>query len=287
MTDQSVRKSELTFACPCGCGKAYRLRRTGGVVRQFAEGPGGGGTQDPLKHPHRPSGSREGGQFAPTGSRGNSGAPAEKPPALGKPATMLAEPDKSKFVGQTVGKAEHVRATQIEQGVAKHVGGKWLEDNEPLDVRVQGQGGAQHAIEVKSLLKGSKQSITVHDDALARKVDYAAANPGVVYHTVAVDDRAKYEGGAHAENYSGNTTYYKRGSGRYSLSQMHPVSGPAELKALVAAPDSKLPAAARGSLPSDGEAEALKARAVKAHASRLTKDRARKARIKVAKAQGE
>jgi hypothetical protein len=146
-------------------------------------------------------------------------------------------------------------------------------------VRAVGPGGAEHAIEVKSLLKGGKKSISVHDDALVRKVDYAAAHPGSTYHTVAVDERATYEGGAHAADYSGHRIYYRRGSGAYSLSQMHAVTDAAELRRLVAAPDAALPAKARGALPAGPSAE-------KAHASRLAKDRARKARLKAATAAG-
>jgi hypothetical protein len=223
-------------------------------------------------HAHRPAGSPEGGEFAPTGGGGA--------------AVLGPEADKAKFVGQKVGKAEHVHAAGVEQEVARAVKGKWLEDNEPLDVRAVGPGGAEHAIEVKSLLKGGKKSISVHDDALVRKVDYAAAHPGSTYHTVAVDERATYEGGAHAADYSGHRIYYRRGSGAYSLSQMHAVTDAAELRRLVAAPDAALPAKARGALPAGPAVAKLRASAEKAHASRLAKDRARKARLKAATAAG-
>ena len=49
--------------------------------------------------------------------------------------------------------------------------------------------GKTHDIEVKSLLKGGKQSLSVHEDALLRKVEHIQANPGNVFHTVAVDRR--------------------------------------------------------------------------------------------------
>jgi hypothetical protein len=215
--------------------------------------------------------SPDGGEFAPKG---------------GGAAVLGPEADKAKFVGQKVGKAEHVHAAGVEQEVARAVKGKWLEDNEPLDVRAVGPGGAEHAIEVKSLLKGGKKSISVHDDALVRKVDYAAAHPGSTYHTVAVDERATYEGGAHAADYSGHRIYYRRGSGAYSLSQMHAVTDAAELRRLVAAPDAALPAKARGALPAGPAVAKLRASAEKAHASRLAKDRARKARLKAATAAG-
>jgi hypothetical protein len=198
----------------------------------------------------------------------------------GAAAGSTAAPTANKFAGAAVGKAEHVHAALVEHEVAEHLGGTQLEDNEPLDVRAPRAGGGEHAVEVKSLLKGGKQELSVHPDALLRKVDYARATPGAVYHTVAVDERATYGGGAFKENYSGNRLYYKRGSGRYSLSQMHPVKDAGELKALVAAKDAELPAAARGGLPKGEAAVKLRAAATKAHAARLAKDRARKARLK-------
>lgn len=191
--------------------------------------------------------------------------------------------EKAKFVGQAVGKAEHVQSAIVEHEVAGHLGGDQLEDHEPLDVRVNA-GGVEHAVEVKSLLKGGKQNISVHEDALLRKVEYQKAHPGSVYHTVAVDERATYGGGGFKDNYSGNRLYYKRGSGRYALSQMHPVADAAELRTLIETSDAKLPAAARGRLPKGAEVAKLRAAAAKAHTARLAKDRARKARLKAAKA---
>ncbi len=108
-----------------------------------------------------------------------------------------------------------------------------------------------------------------------------AKHPGSVYHTIAVDERATYQGGAFAEKYSGNRVYYKRGSGRYSLSKMHPCKDMAEAHKLMRADDEDLPDAARGSLPTaKGEIKALRERAERAHTARLAKDRDRKARLK-------
>lgn len=187
----------------------------------------------------------------------------------------------SKFVGATVGKAEHVRSEEIEDRVATALGGDRLDDNEPLDVRVR-VGKKQHAVEVKSLLKGGKQVISVHPDALVRKMDFVEKNPGTQFHTVVVDDRDAYAGGEFAGNFSGHGLYYKRGSGRYSLSKMHRVKDDAELRKLIAAPDDKLPEAARGALPTGREAAKVREQAKAAHASRQKKDKARKARLKAA-----
>lgn len=199
------------------------------------------------------------------------------------PDASRVEEDRSKFIGQKVGKAEHVHSSNVEKQVAAALKGTWEEDNAAYDVS-RGKDG----FEVKSLLKGSKQSISVHEDALLRKVEWQGAEQGRTFHTVAVDERGTYEGGAYKDNYSGHRMYYKRGSGRYSLSQMHPVSSVAELNRLSRLPDSQLPEKARGSLPKGKEVAALRIAAEKAHASRLLKDRKRKARLKAeAKAEAE
>ena len=191
--------------------------------------------------------------------------------------------DKSKFIGEKVGKAEHVRSGEVEAMVAKGVGGKVasLEGGvyAPRDV----QAGS-HALEVKSLLKGSKTSISVHDDALLRKVDWMAANHGATYHTVVWDDRGTYEGGNHKDKFSGHQLYYRRGNGRWSLSSMHKVKDMDELKRLIHSDEASLPDKAKGSLPTDPAViGALRTKAAKAHAARLSKDRARKQRLKAAR----
>jgi phage portal protein BeeE len=198
-------------------------------------------------------------------------------PSSGGGSKMQPAQDKSKYVGQVVGKAEHVHSSKVEKVIAKAVQGEWEEDNAFYDVKTR---DGKHFLEVKSMLKGGKKSISVHEDALLRKVKGMAENPGANYHTVVVDERATYQSGAYKENYSGNRLYYRRGSGRYSLSSMQPVKSTAELRQLMDLPDDQLPEKARGRLPSGPEVERLQAAAEKAHASRLAKDRARKARLK-------
>lgn len=188
---------------------------------------------------------------------------------------------KEKFVGQIVSKREHVRAGEIEHEVADGIGAKVvsLEDGvyTPRDATYRG-----HQLEIKSLLKGSKQAISVHPDALYRKVMFMQDNPTARgYHTIVVDDRNDYEGGAHSENYSGHRLYYKRGSGRYSLASMHRVRYMAELRRLILTDDADLPEKAYGTLPSSRtEIETLREKAERAHESRLAKDRARKQRMR-------
>jgi hypothetical protein len=64
-----------------------------------------------------------------------------------------------------------------------------------------------------------------------------------------VDDRNVYDGGKYADQYSGHRIYYKRGSGKYSLGNMHQVNSMEELETLINTPTAKLPKKARGSLP--------------------------------------
>lgn len=239
-------------------------------------------------HPCKPGGDKVSGKGSSRKATPTAGKPAKTSspgannketlkPAKPTPAKPTAPPaDRSKFVGAKVGKDEHVHSGNVEREVAGYVGGEWQEDNEPVDVLA-----GNHGFEVKSLLKGKKQGISVHEDALLRKVDWKAADPSRAFHTVVADERDRYGGGEFAANYSGHRLYYKRGSGRYVLSKMHRVKDAEELARLVTMGDDELPEAARGSLPSDpAEIARLRAAAEKAHASRLAKDRARKSRLK-------
>lgn len=196
---------------------------------------------------------------------------------------------KAKFVGQRVGAAEHKAADQVSNSLAKSLGGKVEEqtggpgqrDKKPYDVRVKRKGGEGfHDIEVKSMLKGSKTSISVHDDALLRKVDHQKQNPSNLFHTVVVDKRKSYDGGAHADKYSGHEIYYKRGSGAYALSKMYKVKNSAELKKLLDMDMKDLPKEARGKLPPPPPPAKLRASADKASEARKARDQARKLRMR-------
>lgn len=185
--------------------------------------------------------------------------------------------------GGTVSKAEHVFAKGVEQRISRKLSAKWLSDNEPVDAALIAEG-KEHGIEIKSLPKGSKQAITMHDDARLRKVEYAAENPNREVHTVAYDGRNEYAGGKFRANYSGHTLYYRRGAGAYSLNSMHKVKDFEELSQLIKTPYDQLPEKAKGRLPTGDAVAKLRDAAERAHASRLRKDRALKQRKK---SQGE
>jgi hypothetical protein len=248
---------------------------------------------DAQGHEHRPAGSSEGGQFAPKGiglADGGKTAPKspereKSPPAKPQTRQPAAQPDadKSKFVGEKVGKPEHVHADRVEAEVAAAVQGTVAARVKGKQIAYDVVVGDKAVLEVKSMLKGSKTAISVHDDAMLRKVNFVQAHPDKSFHTIVVDERATYGNGAYADKYSGNRLYYRRGSGRFALTQMHPVKDAAELKRLIAMPDDQLPEAARGHLPPPPPVAELKAKAERAHTARLAKDRARKVKMKAEK----
>lgn len=175
-----------------------------------------------------------------------------------------------KFVGEIVGKQEHEHAASTERTIARAIGGKWEEDNKPWDVQK-----GKDAIEVKTFLKGKKQVISMHPDAVVRKADHAAST-GSVYHTVAMDERETYDNGSHKDNFSGHRIYYKRGAGRYSLKQMYRVKDLAELHRLIAMKDDELPEQARGDLPSGKRLKELRQLAQHTHQYRIEQNRKRR-----------
>lgn len=191
----------------------------------------------------------------------------------------------SKFTGKLVGTRQQEHSAKMTEMVARMVGGKTEKqvhmpgqqlDKKPFDVRAR-KAGVTHDVEVKTLMEGQKQSLSVHDDALLRKVRHVEANPSNVFHTVAVDERATWDGGAHSDNYSGHRIYYKRGSDRYALSKMHRVSSAAELNRLLRMSDDELPEKAKGGVALGRDMEKLAVQAQKAGEARAVKDKRRKA----------
>jgi hypothetical protein len=171
-------------------------------------------------------------------------------------------------------------ADDQERDVARGVGGVRLDDYEPHDVIApKGRGKGDHAIEVKSLIYGKKEQLSVHENALLRKVEDVGANPDRTYHTIVLDKRNVAEGGAHEGNYSGHDLYYRRASGPYTVATMHKVKDMAELRQLLDAPNESLPAAARGEFPAGHRLKELRARAAKEKAYNDARSKERKARL--------
>lgn len=186
--------------------------------------------------------------------------------------------------GKVVGAKEHAYATAREREIARALKVEHIGDHQPSDVSGK-IGDRIHNLEVKTLLKGNKQALTMHPDARLRKVEHYRANPNEGFHTVVIDARAKYQGGAFASHYSGHDIYYRRGADAYSLGRMHKVKDMDELKRLIRMKDDELPEAARGSLNLDEATYAkLQSQAEHASAARKARDKKRKQLIREARA---
>lgn len=106
-------------------------------------------------------------------------------------------------------KASHVTATREmqraaiknERDLAKRIKAKHLPDNEPFDVRT-----TAHAFEVKTILVGKHDKITMRKECRERKIDFASKNK-LKMHTVVFDNRS-------------DVVYYSKGVGSFRLGSM-------------------------------------------------------------------
>lgn len=137
---------------------------------------------------HIPSG-EHGGEFAP-GSGNSSAAKRERALATHIPQT----------------KQVRAAANRAERDVAKIIGGRDLPDHEPFDVIKN-----RNAVEVKAILAGKNDKITMHPESLARKIAWAKKNK-MNSHTVIID----YRDGA-------PKYYHRKGLGSFRLSAMNQV----------------------------------------------------------------
>jgi hypothetical protein len=173
---------------------------------------------------------------------------------------------------------EHRRgvADRAERYFAGLLHGKRLKDYEAYDVWVRKPGGGHHIIEVKTMQHGAENRISVREWALYRKAEHARTHPKDTFHTIVVDLRHKTEGGIHAARYSGHTLYYKRASGRYSLSKMHKVDSTHDIKRLLNMPSNKLPKEAHGVFPKGAALRELKAKGEKTRDYEITRSKERR-----------
>lgn len=111
------------------------------------------------------------------------------------------------------------RAFHGERVVADIVGGRSLDDNEPMDLIVR-SGGRIHGVEVKTLIHNTNDKITMHPASRRRKEAWVRQNRAKG-HTVVVDKRG-----------SGVSLYYKSGFGAFRISSMQKVTA-SELRKLV------------------------------------------------------
>lgn len=96
----------------------------------------------------------------------------------------------------------------------------WLSDNEPYDVIIGKQDRPKHLIEVKTIVRGKNDKITMHPKALRRKLSEAKKQSQAKVHTVVFDDRT-------------GKMYYKEGVGSFRLTTMKPIRGIGSLKKII------------------------------------------------------
>ena len=101
-------------------------------------------------------------------------------------------------------------ALRNEKRLAKWVKGTHIPDNEPFDMLVGTVDKPKHLVEVKTIVRGKNDKITMHPSSLRRKLDYATKHPQAKVHTVVFDERTK-------------KVYYREGVGSFRLSSMQQV----------------------------------------------------------------
>jgi len=127
-------------------------------------------------------------------------------------------------------KQDHAEAAEVE--LARKLRGKKSGDNKEVDVSVQ-MHGVTHGIELKTMLDNGNDKITMHPDSRRRKEAWARKK-GRKLHTVVIDDRDIFAGGANKDQYSGHRIYYKKGVGAFRLNTMQKIKSFAELKRVLA-----------------------------------------------------
>lgn len=98
--------------------------------------------------------------------------------------------------------------------LANAIGGGQVGDNEPFDVIVGSHESPKHLIEVKTIVRGRNDKITMHPESLKRKTDFAARHPDAQTHTVVFDDRV-------------SKIYHRSGLGSFRLGAMEDMGGDA------------------------------------------------------------
>lgn len=124
--------------------------------------------------------------------------------------------------------------------LAAALGGVALDDNEPVDVLLDG-----HGVELKTMVANKSMKITMKSDAIERKQRWERSNHSK-FHTVVFDDTKVYDAkGPGKHDTSQRVMYYRRGYGSFRVQGMHVVKNIKELKRLLELPNKKLPEAAR------------------------------------------
>ena len=173
--------------------------------------------------------------------RGGGGSPPSEAKPTAKTKSEIAKASAVRVDSEIQRYAEDRNESQL----AKKLGGKALDDNEPADVTLE-IGGKTHGIEVKTMVVGKNDKITMKRDAQERKAKWERKNKAKM-HTVVIDDREVFNAngpGKHDE--SKRKILYRRGYGSFRTGGMHEVTGgTSELKSLMSKRRNQLPPAAR------------------------------------------
>lgn len=158
----------------------------------------------PVMLPERES-LREGGEGS--GYFGHAGRPGEVGGSgEGGGGALSPRAERARATYKVASAAVQRQAEHNEPRLASAIGGKQEGDNSPFDVTV----GSRHVVEVKTIVRGNNDKITMHPESLARKEAYVRAS-GAKAHTVVFDDRS-------------GRIYYKAGIGSFRLSAMEPTT---------------------------------------------------------------
>lgn len=102
-------------------------------------------------------------------------------------------------------------AIRNERKVAKAIKGTWLKNNEPMDVLYM-KGGRLNGIELKTIIDGKNNKITMHPPSLKRKKKWIKDNKKSIGHTVVVKEKT-------------GDIFYRKGFGSFTLKNMEKVDG--------------------------------------------------------------
>jgi hypothetical protein len=122
-------------------------------------------------------------------------------------------------------------ANEKEQEVASALGGEWLPNHEPADALIP-VGKRKIGLEIKTMFENEKGEIRIDDGAMKNKVNWVRQKMCDRFDMVVI-------------NHQTGEMWYRRGIGNFSINSMYKVKDYNELKKLIEAKPSSLPASAQ------------------------------------------
>lgn len=124
------------------------------------------------------------------------------------------------------------RGDKRQKDVAGWLGMEVTSDNKAMDSTGKVTRGKMCGVEVKTFTRQKNDKVTMHPESLDRKNAWLKANKAIGW-TVVIDDRDKFEGGAHKAVYSGNKIWIQKGFGSFRIGSMHAIDSPRTLRAII------------------------------------------------------